>query len=444
MDNAISKYLIRYPLYHILNGKFLVHYRELERTQWLSRQELKNLQLRKLRDLLNYVCRNVPFYRDKFQGIESSDICNLDDIRCLPILDREDIKVNFSKLQSERGFLLRTRRETSGTSGSPLTVLKERSQLGYMDAVAFRNYGWFAIGIGDKQLKFWGGSISKANQTKTYLKDRLLNNYRFSPYELNEALYEAVVRTMSNIRPTYIYGYSTAIFQFSNYLHQKGIRPKFDGLKAVICTAETLFDYQKQLIANIFPVPIVREYGCTELGVIAMECQFGNMHTMSDSLIVETCNHDENGTGDILVTDLHSRLFPLIRFRIGDRGRIDYVPCECGRELPVFTTFHGRCEEYIRCPDGTLVDPYVFEHVLKSVPEGHKATAQFRIIQKSIYEVVVQLVLRQRIAVKTLETIEEKFTARLRNQIKVEIRCVNYLVREESGKLRCFISELND
>lgn len=444
MDNTVSRYLVRYPLYHVLNGKFLAHYRELERTQWLSREELERLQLRKLRDLLKYVCRSVPFYRKELQrrGIETSDIRRLDDIRSVPVLSRDDVRANFPELQSTDGFSLKVKRETSGTSGSPLTVLKERRQLGHMDAVAFRNYGWFGIGIGDRQLKFWGGSISRSSQAKTYLKDKLLNNYRFSPYELNEKLYETVIRRMNHIRPDYIYGYSTAIFQFSNYLHEKGIRPNIDRLKAVICTAETLFDYQKQLVAEVFPVPVAREYGCTELGVIAMECQYGNMHIMSDSLIVETCNHDENDSGDILVTDLHSRLFPLIRFRIGDRGRIENIACRCGRELPFFAAFHGRCEEYIKCPDGTLVDPYIFEHILKAVPEGHKSIEQFRIIQKAIDKVLVQLVVRQNPNSRILQLIKEKFAVKLHSQVEVEIECVNCLARDRSGKLRCFISEL--
>jgi phenylacetate-CoA ligase len=163
---------------------------------------------------------------------------------------------------------------------------------------------------------------------------------------------------------------------------------------------------------------------------------------MSDTLLVETCNNDENGIGDILVTDLNSRLFPLIRYKVGDRGKIESIPCECGRELPVLTVLSGRCDEYIRCPDGTMVDPYVFGHILKEVRSGHVSIGQFRIVQKSLDAIEVKLVTQRELGQNILELIRDRFSTKLGDQIQVEIECVDQIPKDRSGKLRCFVSEI--
>jgi len=127
---------------------------------------------------------------------------------------------------------------------------------------------------------------------------------------------------------------------------------------------------------------------------------------------------------------------------VGDRGKIENAACECGRELPLLTEFNGRCEDYITCPDGTLADPYLFEHVLKVVPSGHKCIEQFRIIQKAHDFILVKLLVQEEVKQTTLNRIKTEFGKRLGNQVQIDIECVSHLPRDKSGKLRCFISEI--
>jgi len=114
----------------------------------------------------------------------------------------------------------------------------------------------------------------------------------------------------------------------------------------------------------------VDSYGCAEIGVTGFGCEYGSMHVPIESVVVDTVP-TEDGRFEVLLTDLFNFSQPIIRYRIGDfveappEGR-----CECGRELPRLGALQGRAGEFIRLPDGRVINGllpyYIFRHHAKS------------------------------------------------------------------------------
>ena len=136
-------------------------------------------------------------------------------------------------------------------------------------------------------------------------------------------------------RPTYLYGYASAIVDFCTFVNNRNYSLP-SSIKSVITTSEVLTPSMRKLIENCTGVKVFNEYGCGEVGSIAHECEAGNLHTMDDNLIVEVDNTDGK-SGELIVTDLYNYATPLIRYRVRDYATKSNSTCSCGRQLGLLT-----------------------------------------------------------------------------------------------------------
>jgi phenylacetate-coenzyme A ligase PaaK-like adenylate-forming protein len=105
-----------------------------------------------------------------------------------------------------------------------------------------------------------------------------------------------------------------------------------------------------------FGVPFRNLYGTNELGVMAASCG-QSLHVLDDMFVVEIMTDGrpvaDGEVGEIVVTDLHNSAMPLIRYRMGDVGRILPGPCACGRHTQRLDVL-GRVQEMLETPQGPL------------------------------------------------------------------------------------------
>ena len=99
-----------------------------------------------------------------------------------------------------------------------------------------------------------------------------------------------------------------------------------------------------------------------------MECECGNLHIVSENVFVEIEENDDfkDGYGNILITSLHGKAMPFIKYAIGDIGKIESLKCDCGNENPVLRLLGGRQSEYFNC-HGKKVHSSVFHYIIKKV-----------------------------------------------------------------------------
>ena len=105
------------------SAKFDEYLRDLVKTQWYSREQLEQLQLRKLQKLLKHCTEHVPYYQNLFaeHGINPSDVKDIKDIKKLPTLDKSTIRANpdlFIADNFNRSKLIKW--FTSGTTNTPM------------------------------------------------------------------------------------------------------------------------------------------------------------------------------------------------------------------------------------------------------------------------------------------------------------------------------------
>ena len=168
------------------------------------------------------------------------------------------------------------------------------------------------------------------------------------------------------------------------------------------------------------------------------------MHMMSDHMCIEFLD-DENRPvkpgelGRIVITDLSSYAMPLIRYDIADMGRPSDKKCSCGVSLPLMEIVEGRKEDFIRTKEGKLVHAAYLCYTLKD-----DTVSEFKMYQKDINILHVQIVKSPLFNSGSEKMLDQKLRTALGNEMRITFEYLDRIPREVSGKLRYFVSEVNN
>jgi phenylacetate-CoA ligase len=446
MNKYLAKYLVYLPI-QLLRGQNIIKYLPIVKDdQYRSLSEINKIRDKKLRKLIETAFNDIPYYRAIFNklNLKPNDILTQNDLQKLPVLSKRDVLENENALintnYTGRLFL----RKTGGSTGMTLHFMKEGQALAMNDAIMFRCYNWYNIDVGDKQIRFWGVPVAKKNRNKELLKDYLANRIRVSAFEISDEVCLRQYQRIKKIKPSYFYGYTTAIYGFCLIMKKHGIDLNDLGLKAVICTAEKMYDHHRKLFEDVFDCPVVDEYGSSENGIIAFQCKKGNMHIMSDHLCVEFLDDNnqpvtEGKPGHIVITDLSGQVMPLIRYDIGDIGKLSGKKCTCGVNLPLMEMVEGRKEDFIIKQNGDLVHAAYLCYTLKE-----DSVHEFKMYQKNTDWLHVQIVKSPLFTNNSEKLLEDNLRTELGDALKITFEYRERIPREKSGKLRYFVSEIND
>lgn len=409
--------------------------KELKLLEEFDSKSVTSYKEKKLRALIDFVENEYGYYRSVVEEAKhgAGDCSAFEVLDRLPAVDKNLIKKNLYGLIS--GHMRASWRSTSGSTGTPFVFKKDRYASGYMDAMMYSAYCWHGILPWSKQVRIWGSSVDFKARMIQVAKDRLLARKRLSAFEMSDINCKRYFNNLLKLRPKYFYCYPNAMNQFALSLERQGLDGKEIGASVVICTGEILFPHQKEKIEQVTGCRIVNEYGSTENGIIAFECEYGTMHLLP-TVHVDIIDPDQEGFGEIAVTELNSRSVPFIKYKIGDMGRVLSSGCKCGRPFEVLEIREGRVDDFIVCPNGNVVYDAILAYVLKDYAVQFRAyqdemdLININIIPKSIHD----------------EVVEEKIRTRLRKYLSGEMR-INFTVvdnipPEKSGKLRYFVSRI--
>lgn len=302
------------------------YYFLLKSDKW-SLQELESYQEKKVIELVDFARKNSAFYNHKYEGIRFDSIS---DLESLPVLEKEDLIQFRDEIQIKvqgKWFWAKT----SGSTGSSLKFRRNESADSFSRAVAQRGYHWYGVHPADRNLYFWGFSFKGIKLIKTRVLDFLQNRYRVFDYS------QQSINRIKKMRTELVYlnGYSSMLNDLAIKL--KGLNLNFPKLKLIKATSEEILPIYRKNVIDCFGTDIVSEYGATESGIIAFQCPEGKMHITMEGVIVEEID------GEILVTNLHLKSFPIIRYRLGDYIELDHdAKCKCGRKHKVIKNIQGR------------------------------------------------------------------------------------------------------
>lgn len=418
---------------------------ELEGTQWYPTERLLNDQWSRFKEIFGYAFHNVPYYQRvlKDAGIEPGDIKSRDDMKGIPLLTKADIRANFNDLQAPGQGLVEVNR-TSGSTGEPLKVVRDRASYGYHRANMFRLRRWCGSDIGRTEATFRIYNYPFWDRQKTRLKDIILNRIRINEDDLSAHNMHGFYRKLQRAKPDIFYGFPSIMVRFAKFMINKGIEPHLFSLKAIISTSEMLHASQKEILGNFFDAPVVNEYGCTETGIIAIECPAGGWHIPVESCLVEILPADDlgvdEGVGRVVVTDLMNRAMPFIRYDVGDLAGMPSSTCACGRGLPTIDGVVGRVGRLIDLPDGRTIHSFIFFNIFKKAEAvAEKSVKEFQVRFKPPDEFEFLIVPDENFNDEVLAYIKGRINYAIGDGCKFVYTTVDEITHTKNGKFEIFV-----
>lgn len=439
-----------YPLQErAMHRPTFAYLRELEASQWLTREEIEQLQLRKLNRLLQAALDHSPWHATRIRGaaIEaavSAGQASFEDLRKLPLMDKRDARDNVEQLvwRGVPGGAFNY--NTGGSSGEPLMFHFGRERQASDAAGRMRARRWWGVQPGEREVYLWGAPVEldRTDRIKT-LRDHLLNQRVLNAFAMSPASMDDYLQAIASWNPRCIYGYASSLALLAAHAEAKNRKPRLSALKVVCTTGEPLYPHQRELIERVFGVPAANEFGSRDIGFTAHATPEQQMLLMSESHILEVLDVHGNPAppgelGEAVITGLTSAAQPFIRYRSGDMLRLSTTPCQAGRGLHVIEEVAGRQTDFVVRGDGAIMHALAVIYVLRGVD----GIARFKCIQHSMRDMEVQVVPDARWCAATHAAVSAGLRERLGEGVRVEISLLEQIPPEASGKHRYVVSHV--
>ena len=415
---------------------------EMDKIVNLSQQEYDVFLQNKKEEIVDFHLQNNSFYQ---QLVGNKTDLKWED---LPILNKQNLQKpldeRLSKGYSRKNIYLN---KTSGSSGTPFVFAKDK----YCHALTWRSifmrFGWYKIDFNRSyQARFYGIPMDFIGHKKERLKDFLTHRFRFPVFNLSDEILEQFLRKFKTKKFDYINGYTSSIVLFAKYLEQKNIilNEICPTLKACFVTSEMLFESDKKLLEKQFGIPIINEYGASELDLIAFENPNGEWQVNAETLFVEILDENNNvlpygEEGRIVITSLFNKAHPFIRYEIGDIGILDEKSTP---QKPILKKLIGRTNDIAILPSGKKSPGLTFYYVTKSIVEDDGNVKEFIIKQMQIDCFEIEYVSDKALGNGQIQKIEKAIALYLEPNLHFTFSRKAVLERSKSGKLKQFKSYL--
>ncbi|TWT27893.1 phenylacetate--CoA ligase family protein [Planomicrobium sp. CPCC 101110] len=343
------------------------HLIELANNKHLEEEEVRKYQEKELRKLIQHAVNNSPFYKDFYKGIDIAEIQTIEDLKKLPVLDKETLEENITLIHTNhKNSIIRTL--ASNKTGKPLKFLFTKEDI--QKRMALRDFfrkQHGAINLEMKRASFsskW--LISKKQQKKMlwrnnfYMKQRL-----YSAHYCSEQNAELFVSDLEEYKPDFIDGLPSALFKIAKYINENKIILSFKPI-AIFTVYEKLYSHYRREIEEAFGCPIRDQYFSSEGMPLFSECVKGKLHYNLFSGVLES-----SVEGELIVTCFTTQGTPLIRYNIGDELKLtkNRTKCKCGSIHPVIESLNAPAPEYLQSKSNGKFTSIYFSGIWSDFPE---------------------------------------------------------------------------
>ncbi|MEI8372304.1 MAG: glycosyltransferase [Planctomycetota bacterium] len=427
--------------------KTFSYYRELEKTQWHSLDEINAMQLCALHNILLHAQQHSPYYRDLWQrlGLDAGQVHSVADLRRWPLITRETIRTHRDAMRSTVAGLRSISKTTGGSSGAPLTLDVSYESNDRRNAARLRGYGWAGATPGTRQFHLWGvplGTRPLLSRLKDHLYHRWLNRHLVvNTFSLSDARVPEIFAHYNNFCPDIVVAYTNPLYEFARSLRSRGLRPRQP--RSIVVGAEKLHLFQRELIEEVFQAPVFETYGSREFMLIGAECDRHNgLHLTSEHLLVEVLDEQGNPAaegqeGNVAITDMFNQAMPFIRYLNGDRALAGFERCDCGRGLPLLRKVVGRQLDILTTPEGHRIPGEFFIYLLKDFA----AIDRFQVIQQQTDEIRLKIVASLGWTPSDEKTIRREIIAIVGDSVRIVIERVDEITLTRAGKLQVVVNQ---
>ena len=301
----------------------------------------------RLLKLVEYAKKNIPYYRESLPDDLKSALTDSNSwTSSIPLLDKKVVQAQWEKfLQSpgrEMDYDVVVRR-TSGSSGIPLKIVRDRGEMINI-----------AVNIWSTRSKRINDIINKKVLTLDpfmFGEQKNIMHFTENGYvDFSTERFKRNIIDIQNFRPEWIYGFSSGVYRFAQFVLREGV--KLSSVKLVEVTGEMLHENQRKVIEKAFGCKVVNMYAAQEFDILSYECEYGILHAWTKNLFFEVLRDgvpvSEGDIGELVVTSLTNYTMPLIRYKIGDLVKMESVNCPCGNQQPQLVPIGGRIGSLIK------------------------------------------------------------------------------------------------
>ncbi|MEZ9476211.1 phenylacetate--CoA ligase family protein [Vibrio splendidus] len=409
----------------------------------LNHDELRALNFYKRKILVDFSFENNAFYEKKYKqvGYELNGIKSESDFSALPVLEKDEIR-EFGRDFISSGYDLSSLSAsvTGGTTGKPLKTY--RSKRDPIVPISWRALSSWGLSPADNS-----GYLSRVIPSKIggVMQNLLLwptKRCWISAMHMTDAEMNIFYQKLIKNKTKYLVGYVGAIDNFASYLERNNLI--IDHLEVVWTTASPLPEIKRVKLETIFNCSVYIQYGSCEFYWLATECmKKEGLHISNDVRHIEVLDDFNNpiadSFGDIVATDLTNFAFPLIRYRLGDRGRILSKNCSCGSPLPLLDYVQGRNSDNIYTRSGGIIPGEYWTTIFDAYPN---MVRMFQVYQRSDFTVEVRYETDTEMDISDSD--KNLIISDIQNKTFSEVRLELILTKIEnhSGKFRFVFSEL--
>lgn len=342
----------------------------------MPREDLKALQLERLKKIVRYAYDRVPLYKKKYDEarFDPDSIKTLDDIRRIPFTVKADLRDNYpyGLLAVFKDKLLRIH-ASSGTSGKPTVVCYTKNDMKIWTDSCARLMA--AAGVTKKdivQISFGYGLFTGAlgmHQAAERIGAAVI--------PASSGNTERQIMLMKDLESTVLVCTPSYALYIGEMVEKLGYDIKDFKLKLGLFGSEASSDEMHREISKKLHIETNDNYGLSEIigPGVSGECHLKcGMHINEDYFYPEVLDSDtlepvkEGGFGELVLTTLTKDGMPVIRYRTKDITSLNYSPCACGRTTVRMSKLRGRSDDMLIIR-GVNVFPSQIESVLMNMPE---------------------------------------------------------------------------
>lgn len=341
----------------------------------IERGELEQLQLKRLRDTVERVINNVPFYREKFaeSSIKAQDIKSLADVKRLPFTTASDLRAGypdkFLAINMDGVVRLHT---SSGTTGKPKAIFFSGKDIDTAAELMARCLVMTGVTKKDVLQNMMTYGLFTGALVMHYGAEKI--GVLVIPAGPGNS--ERQLMLMRDFGTTVFHATPSYALYFADFLEQKGVDPRRDlCLRKAFIGAEPYTEETRKKIENALGIDVYNSYGLSEMNGpgVAFECEYKDgLHLWEDNFLMEIIDPEtgeqlpEGEKGELVLTTLCREAMPLIRYRTRDITSIIREPCRCGRTHRRISRITGRSDDML-IVRGVNIFPQQIERVLMGI-----------------------------------------------------------------------------
>ncbi len=377
------------------------------RFRYFSEAKIKKYQTRKARQQARYASTYSEFFKQWYAGRDLNDVWSLPTVNKKIMMEnltayntvgltQEEVLDFCLEVEKTRDFSKRLRGlnigMSSGTSGNKGVEIVTRSEENYLKAALFARFPFpkkekinlafilrvsapaFSLGIFGHKLTYISQlhSIGEINTRLGELQPNVIS----APPSMLRILAKEFGKGTLKIQP-----------------------------KQLVSYAEVLYPEVKKYLEKVFQCPVNEIYKCTE-GPIALSCRKGSLHINEDLVAVETLNADGSPTPPgqpchrLIVTDLHKKSQPILRYELNDILTLSPLRCSCGSSFRVIESIQGRADDLfwarnIRTDEWQYIFP---DYISRAVITASEDIDEYQVIQSAPDRVMIRIRLKETIS----------------------------------------------